>query len=321
MAFGFDDLIPELYRVRALRARPPGKANRGRRRRVFAAALQQFDELLGASRGAGPASAPLPLFYALSQAGRAIAAARCADDKRWEFAGHGLTAAYATEAIGSTTITRDTREARRDAFSVVGDATHSPPLTRPVTVAQLWRSIPGLDPVEALGGDRPGPFSVSDQYSETGAVLLRMRPRTQLSREAAEAAFRMALPAYPGAQGAQILGAHYGSADEIEGWSISIPTDDGWVPRESIGESLYTPTARYLRPALNDAGDLPSTLMSWWALLFALSHLARYVPAAWTDALDRDDQAAMAVPIEKALDSIGRTMPRLVVHAITGEWS
>lgn len=58
--------------------------------RGFGAALEQFEQLLGAAEVSGPASAPLPLFYALSQAGRAIAAARLPDHQRWDFTGHGL---------------------------------------------------------------------------------------------------------------------------------------------------------------------------------------------------------------------------------------
>lgn len=45
MAFGIGDLDEELYRVRALRADPPGQATKGKRRKVFGAALHQFDEL------------------------------------------------------------------------------------------------------------------------------------------------------------------------------------------------------------------------------------------------------------------------------------
>lgn len=62
--------------IRASRSGPPGlAASDGARRRTYGAALQQFDELLEAATTAGHASRPLPLFYALSQAGRAIASA------------------------------------------------------------------------------------------------------------------------------------------------------------------------------------------------------------------------------------------------------
>lgn len=56
--------------IRATRAEPPGRAGSDPdRRATYGAALQQFDELLAAAAVAGHASRPLPLFYALSQAG------------------------------------------------------------------------------------------------------------------------------------------------------------------------------------------------------------------------------------------------------------
>jgi len=63
-------------RIQALRASPPGlAAQKGARRRVFGAALGQWDALLGASGAVVPAASPILLFYALSQAGRAVCAA------------------------------------------------------------------------------------------------------------------------------------------------------------------------------------------------------------------------------------------------------
>src|SRR5271166_4495492 len=60
-----------LYGIRATRASPPGHARDDEeRRRVYgSAALAQFDELITAASVVGSALRPLPLFYALSQAG------------------------------------------------------------------------------------------------------------------------------------------------------------------------------------------------------------------------------------------------------------
>ena len=65
-----------LRELRATRAAPPGKAaHDDERRAIYNAALQQFEELLDAARAVGPASRPIPLYYALNQASRAIVAA------------------------------------------------------------------------------------------------------------------------------------------------------------------------------------------------------------------------------------------------------
>jgi hypothetical protein len=62
--------------IRALRAAPTGSAAADHdRRATFVASLRQAEELAEAARVAGYAARPLPLFYCLSQAGRAIAAA------------------------------------------------------------------------------------------------------------------------------------------------------------------------------------------------------------------------------------------------------
>lgn len=62
--------------VRSKRASPPGFAEADEaRREVFQAAVAQSEELWDAAATSGPASRPLPLFYCLSQAGRAVCAA------------------------------------------------------------------------------------------------------------------------------------------------------------------------------------------------------------------------------------------------------
>ena len=61
--------------LRASRWNPPGKAETGSRRKTYAAALEQTEQMFRAAAVVGPATRPLQVFYGLSQAGRAIAAA------------------------------------------------------------------------------------------------------------------------------------------------------------------------------------------------------------------------------------------------------
>lgn len=64
---------------------------------VFDAAVEQCEQLLRGAATPGYASRPLNLFYGLSQAGRAIAAAWSpppfGPQNSWRLAGHGITAA------------------------------------------------------------------------------------------------------------------------------------------------------------------------------------------------------------------------------------
>jgi hypothetical protein len=111
--FGIDP-ADDRFRIRALRAMPPRRAaDDEERRRVFADALGQFDELLDAPVTAGPASRPLPLYYALSQAGTAIAAALQDPTREWRPGSHALITGDPDPAfLGQTTIRSNPVKAR-----------------------------------------------------------------------------------------------------------------------------------------------------------------------------------------------------------------
>jgi hypothetical protein len=101
------------------------------------------------------------------------------------------------------------------------------------------------------------------------------------------------------------------------------PADEGDTngrPVSEVAEPYLGDLDLYLRPGLGAGSQVPSALMTWWAVLLALSQLARYVPAAWTAALDRAN-SILAVPIEAGLRTARRIMPRLVLHALTGRWA
>src|SRR6478736_2639692 len=78
--------------LRALRHSPPGAAQ-GVRGKVFVAALEQAQQQISAAASIGYESMPLNLFYGLSQAGRAIAAAAsCQPDSYSQAAADALSA-------------------------------------------------------------------------------------------------------------------------------------------------------------------------------------------------------------------------------------
>jgi hypothetical protein len=106
----------------------------------------------------------------------------------------------------------------------------------------------------------------------------------------------------------------YGEGFEFR-WAADAPTIPGHVstldriaprtglevPREPIG--LMFPAAdhfqaRWLRPGV--AGAQLSALMSWCAMLFGLSMLARYEPGVWTSALHYDT-SPLAAPLSAGL--------------------
>lgn len=60
-----------------------------------------------------------------------------------------------------------------------------------------------------------------------------------------------------------------------------------------------------------------SPLMTWWALLFGLSMLARYEPAGWAQALDLDS-SSIAAPVIRCLDIAVERVPELVLGGLLG---
>ncbi|MGP4086713.1 YaaC family protein [Streptomyces sp. KR55] len=83
----------EVWReLRGLRTGVAGPARAtAERRAVFVAALEQAQQFTEAAESAGPATRPVQIFYALSQFGRAIAAASgLLGQDAWRLKGHGI---------------------------------------------------------------------------------------------------------------------------------------------------------------------------------------------------------------------------------------
>jgi hypothetical protein len=71
---------------------------------------------------------------------------------------------------------------------------------------------------------------------------------------------------------------------------------------------------RWIRPAIGGA-EAPDPLVTWWALLFALSMYARYHPREWLAALDVDS-SLVGVMLERAMDRALGALPQLVLSAV-----
>ena len=139
--FGIDPDEDRL-RIRALRAMPPMRAaHDDERRQVFSAALGQFDELLTAAASVGPASRPLPLYYALNQAGRAIVAALQPADRPWEPRGDGLSIPGSEDARLQGTMIAPAP--RPGSFQLLAEAINAPVLTSETALSNVGQQYPG----------------------------------------------------------------------------------------------------------------------------------------------------------------------------------
>jgi hypothetical protein len=342
-----------LYRIRATRACPPGHAyDDGERRQVYSAALAQFDELISAASAVGPASRPLPLFYALSQAGRAIAAAHATGS--WRLRGHGLRAPLDPTPL-EVVVRRDPSEKKEttDSFSGVATATDAEIFAEGAAIGELWRSLPEVSSLlPAADEPRPRPLALVGEETHDPNLPSVMRMRLdpahvyavivgfQGSGEELETYLG---EHYPTAAGAHLYrhpgfdrtpGQHtrYGSGFLFR-WQADSPDAGGQartlnriapasrVPvspesafeRDDVSFSGFAP--RWLRPGVR--GVALSPLLTWWALLFGLSMIARYEPASWVAALDYDS-SELAAPLTRLMEIGLERVPELVVDALMG---
>jgi hypothetical protein len=110
---------------------------------VFIGALGQFDELMTAAASVGPASRPLPLYYALNQAGRAIVAQRQMRDQPWEPKWHGLRVEDPPDgSLQQTPIEPERHE--NSSFRLLSESIRTARLRASTTLANVWAAIPNL---------------------------------------------------------------------------------------------------------------------------------------------------------------------------------
>src|SRR5437016_4640345 len=121
--------------LRMTRSNLPGLAARDSDRAgLYQAALQQFEELMRAAESCGPASRPLPLFYALTQAGRAVVAVRGGPAHKT----HGLTLEDPQQDPLDTVVRYSLQNAKMPGhFQAVAQAVKSPALNGPVEIGAL----------------------------------------------------------------------------------------------------------------------------------------------------------------------------------------
>jgi hypothetical protein len=328
--------------LRALRASPPARAGEDKARRtVFAAALEQAEQFLTAAAAVGYATKPVQLFYALSQAGRAIAAARA--EAPWEILGHGAKVKNQVD-IATTTVKPD--ESKRGAIKLVARATRSEMWEGPITLRTLWGSLPELPDEAYLTASARKPLEVENSYLDysrftpatmqggvytSGGLMLtggywqfglRVKERPSDPDEERALVEKILAP-YPKAAGWSI-------ATGMASTNIYDPNPSPifleWVNEDEHGERTWTaPTMLteqydgrfYFRPGLGESNAVPSALITWWGVLLALSSLARYEPVAWRLALDVDS-SPFAWALEQCLRLAERRIPELVLQAVTG---
>jgi len=297
---------------------------------VFTTSLEQSEQFLSAAATVGYATKPVQLFYALSQAGRAIAAVH-ADDP-WQIRGHGASVTPSSD-VGGTTV--DLHSNPRGAVRLVAHATGSETWQGALTLGELWASLPELPAVPALCGSAHQSLEIAREifpptatvatninswmggFTTTAGLRLSERPSDP---EELEAAVAEALAPYPRAAGwslANMWTTNTFGSEPSPVWLSWCYEDDGQrvhtaveLLTESYGGSMY------FRPGLGAGANIPSPLITWWGMLLALSRIARYEPVEWRAALDID-RSAVAWTLERGLTLAQERIPELVLEAVT----
>lgn len=326
---------PTWYHLRLSRSHPPGRAGENdSRRKLYAAALQQFEELMHAAGSVSAAARPLPLFYALSQASRAVAAAQGA---AWHLSGHGLKLGEIQPDLMHSLVKPDGDRMFQAVSSIVGSA----PLIEPVELGALWNSLPDLrgTPLPDAGAWPRALFVWPERQDVSGlsyvmsaearAAVVFDGEQETLSLDAVTAA----MARYRRADGWRLYQPGSLPADAVLvaqtpwGYGVRMCWDalgehrseaDRQARLQEVAPEYLHPNEQWLRPGFGEAVAEVSPLMTWWALLYGLSMLARYHPAPWLDAL-AVDASPLAVPLEDAMEVAMEAIPHLVLEAVTNE--
>lgn len=323
--------------LRSLRHSPPGRAGRGARKETFDAALEQSEQLFAAAAGAGPETRPLLVFYGLSQAGRAIAAAStAANGGDWALVGHGIRASGLEEAGTSGLAAATVADHGGDgSFTRLARLLGAESLRSATPLGVLWPLLPELHrfPLPGAAAALPlavDPVSAWPDPPNAGTVRVRVRPLPvsvgappagdetdweagRRDWHAERRAVREFLDRYPGLQGAGFvtaIGNPVGLTADGPG-AFAAEFDLPGEGKSLAARTVVSRSDRWAYPSLHATGRAQHPLLVWWALTYALSMLARYYPRVWARQVSISTSADAAA-IEHLLSQSLVSLPELI---------
>lgn len=321
--------------IRAFRAGPPGLAgSEADRAALFRAALAQYEELMHAAEETGHSARPLPLFYALSQAGRAILAAWHPDtavvSARRDF--HGLSVDVPDDTDLLKAVVRSPTNQAKGHFQRVVEALQLTDISWQVELGALLASL--VEVVDYWGEDTwPTAVGVArylgggmaDRLMNSAGILDLALINEEIG---SPQDFCELVSHYPQ------LAPYQPTLSDVQGvpmiLTVVTPVGRGTLmrlrtgsePRDEVLDRIAPQYRwlgrRWLVPSLDGTSAPPHPLLTWWAVLVALSSLARYQPVAWTRALD-PDTSQLAVQLERVLDEALAALPQLVLDALMSQ--
>jgi len=306
--------------LRLTRSDPPGAAKGNPvAAATYRAALEQSEELINAAASVGYPARPLPLFYALSQAGRAIVAAR--GGANHHIHGLKLDRNIPTNLLESK-VEPQTLPKLVGQFQAVTASVNSSLISEPVQLGALIHSLPEMSVELATSTDWPKALPLFIEPWERVEVPGQTKIALVMEEERVAAANLGALLSrYPHANRIGVNPVVASAFPTLP--TVATPSGTAielvWLGDEAnlnqaVPQYRYR-GRRWMRPSLVDTELPPSPLMTWWVLLFGLSMLARYHPVPWTQALNVDTSRA-AVTLELTMNRAIDAIPHLVFEAI-----
>ena len=343
--------------IQALRAEPPGKAAHDNdRRKTFRSALRQAEEFADAAEVVSYVTKPVQLFYAMSQAGRALAAARLSHP--WTLRGHGLECRSEGSRVLRATVMPN---AEQEAFQAVTAAAGSPALAGKAQLGALWAANPDLIDVPippdcgqwpvALSsalGTRTGGGGIGEKARDPAQIPLatggRVRSWVRIPGDTGEQVSQ-ALKAYPTLAGTAVLksdpnGERYAGPSEIV---TRTSTPDGQpavmiakdAPQQMsladhwrLQNTLYTvvevdqrfpalPNPNYVGYALPAIADGPSPLpLMLWWALLLGLSSLARYEPTAWTAATDLDSSPLAVDLRAVLDIAAERVPARIVESL-----
>lgn len=319
-------------RIRTLRHRPPGHAARGDKRDLFSAALEQSEQFFRAADAVGYETKPVMLYYGVSQAAQAILASR-RDPKidKQSATSHGTDCPNRDQIniVGELEICATA--AKAGAFAMLADSIGSPTLPGRTALRQLWVSLPegvqlppsgAADLFGAALLERHDTQEYGKAFRETTGRVAKLAhlPYLLMPLDVAEVE-RQVIEHYPVLRNFHVIG-HQRECPEVAHWvllldppglraSLSFNRDSRPAEHsEMFGMAEMGPRSYaypqgpsvWLPPTLPGNTAPLHPLVTWYAILFGLSELARYRPITWANAININ-KSSDASALEHLMDA------------------
>jgi hypothetical protein len=318
--------------LRALRYDPPGYAKQGARRTTFQSALEQCEQFLAAARDAGYATRPVQLFYALSQAGRAlVAASPRIGNQAWRVSRHGLTANTNAAAVADVAVTATKAGLFPSVAAALGIECLVP--DEPAALRDLWPLLPESIRIP-LTTDALLPILMFSQagwpeateFSDAKVCWIPGRVKDLYGDDPTQV--QEHLHHYPALRECTLRLSQPLGRVEWSSPGLGLGLDVQWLSGspplrlhdkrtlDDLGVASYKAADDFVvTPAIGSMSAGLHPLLALWAVLLGLSSLARYEPAAWSKMIDIDTSAE-ANAIENLLDEAISSVPDAALHLL-----